>query len=153
MPLTCPHCHSERIHLHNYAKKTCGAIGAVAGATAGAVGIVSGAEIGAFTGLMAGPAGAAIGGIAGAIIGGLFGGATGCAAGVQLGEIIDAHILNNYHCLACQYTFSTHPVAAHDKEGNGDDYPRDRPSDFYQDGHNHASDLQDDVAPSAFSYP
>ncbi|WP_201747171.1 hypothetical protein [Glaciimonas sp. PCH181] len=153
MPLTCPQCHSERIHIHNYAKKTCGAIGAVAGATAGAVGIASGAEIGAVTGLIAGPAGGAIGGIAGAIIGGLLCGATGCAAGVKLGEIIDEHVLDNYHCLACQYAFST-PPAADDHERNDYRSPRDHPPDYDQeDDDDLASDLHDDFFRPDFSHP
>ena len=121
MTLTCPQCKSERIHTNNYAIKACGAIGTVAGATAGVVGTISGAEIGAAAGLIAGPAGAAIGGIAGAIIGGLLGGATGCTAGVKLGEVIDDHVLDNYLCLQCHYTFSNHRSSTDD----GDTYPHD----------------------------
>lgn len=70
MPCTCPQCQSERINTYNYAKRTCGAVGTVAGAVAGAAGCISAAEIGAMAGFIAGPAGAAVGGIAGAVIAG-----------------------------------------------------------------------------------
>jgi hypothetical protein len=130
MPCTCPQCQSEQINTHNYAKRTCGAVGTVAGAVAGAAGCISGAEIGAMAGFVAGPAGAAIGGIAGAVIGGLLGGATGCAAGVKLGEVIDDHVLDNYHCLECHYTFSNHRVPTDNDTNGGYAYPQDRPYDI-----------------------
>ena len=118
MTLSCPHCHSERIHLNNYAKKTCGTIGTVAGAAVGVAGRIGGAEVGALVGLAAGPAGAALGGIAGAIIGGLFGGAAGCAVGVKLGEVVDNNILDNYLCLDCDYTFSKDPPTSDDVQSS-----------------------------------
>jgi len=133
MTRLCPRCQSARIHTNNYAIKACGAIGTVAGATVGVVGVVGGAEIGAAAGFMAGPAGAAIGGIAGAVIGGLLGGATGCAAGVKLGEVIDDHVLDNYLCLACQYTFGNHRVPTDDGESGGYTYQQDPPHDIDQD--------------------
>ncbi|SFI48706.1 hypothetical protein SAMN04515618_13012 [Collimonas sp. OK307] len=144
MTLTCPKCQSDRINTHDYAKRTCGAIGTVAGAVAGAAGCISGAEIGATAGLMAGPAGVAVGGIAGAIIGGLFGGAAGCAAGVKLGEVVDDNVLNNYHCLACSHTFSkkSSSLNASDDTGNGPTYQRDHLNSAGQDRHHdHESDF------------
>ena len=122
MTLSCPQCQSERIHLNNYAKKTCGAIGTVAGAAVGVAGRISGAEVGAIAGLVAGPAGAALGGIAGAIIGGLFSGAAGCAVGVKLGEVVDDNILNNYHCIDCEYTFSKKSSPADDAQPTSHDH-------------------------------
>jgi hypothetical protein len=106
MAVKCPQCKSKRINTYNYAKRTCAAIGTLAGAVAGAASCIAGAEIGAAAGIIGGPAGIAIGGIAGAIIGGLCGGAAGCAAGVALGEVVDDNILDNYYCLDCKYTFS-----------------------------------------------
>jgi hypothetical protein len=137
MTLTCPKCQSDRINTHDYAKRTCGAIGTVAGAVAGAAGCISGAEIGATAGLMAGPAGVAVGGIAGAIIGGLFGGAAGCAAGVALGEVVDDNVLDNYHCLACSYTFSkkSSSLNTDDYPSKGQTYQRDYPHGVGQDQH------------------
>ena len=55
-------------------------------------------------GAVAGP----LGSIAGGIIGGLLGGATGLAAGATLGEIVDRNILDNYHCLSCDFRFGRH---------------------------------------------
>jgi len=115
----CPQCQSDRITTKNYAKKTGGTIGAVAGAAAGAASVLSGAEIGAVTGMLAGPMGAAIGTIAGAIIGGLIGGTAGGATGVKLGEFIDDNILDNYHCIACNYSFSN--KSANQRTGYPDD--------------------------------
>jgi len=62
--------------------------------------------VGASLGIVGGPVGSAIGGLAGAIIGGLFGAAAGGAVGTRVGEAVDDHILDNYQCLACGYTFS-----------------------------------------------
>lgn len=109
MTFTCPKCQSDQIDAKNYAKKAGGTIGTVAGAAFGAVRIVSGAEIGAAIGWVGGPIGATIGGIAGAVIGGLIGGSVGCTAGAKLGEVVDANILDNYYCLACEYNFSKKP--------------------------------------------
>jgi phage tail tape-measure protein len=133
MTLTCPKCQSDRIHTHDYAKRTCGAVGTVAGAVAGASGCIGGAEIGATAGFVAGPAGIVVGGIAGAIIGGLLGGAAGCAAGVKLGEVVDDHVLDNYHCLACLYTFSKNRASSDDSKNRGYPYQQDHPHDIDQD--------------------
>ena len=146
MTLTCPKCQSNRINTYDYAKRTCGAVGTVAGAVAGTASCIGGAEIGATAGFIAGPAGIAVGGIAGAIIGGLLGGAAGCAAGVKLGEVVDDNVLDNYHCLACSYTFSkkSSSLNAGDYASNGQTYPRDHPHSFGQDRHDdddHESDF------------
>ncbi|MET3119986.1 hypothetical protein AAKU64_004234 [Undibacterium sp. GrIS 1.8] len=114
----CPKCQSDRIDTKNYAKKTGGTIGTVAGVVFGAAGVVTGAELGAATGvtagltagLIAGPIGSVIGSIAGAIIGGLVGGTAGCTAGAKFGEMVDETILDNYHCLECDYHFSQQTV-------------------------------------------
>jgi hypothetical protein len=132
MPCTCPQCQSERINTYNYAKRTCGAVGTVAGAVAGAAGCISGAEIGAMAGFIAGPAGSAVGGIAGAVIAGLLGGAAGCAAGVKLGEVVDEHVLNNYYCLQCGYTFGSNSGSSEDEQHRRYTYQQDHSPDFDQ---------------------
>ena len=104
-PLKCPQCESEHIETLNYAKKAGGTIGTVAGAAVGMASALSGAEVGATAGLVAGPVGAIVGGVFGALIGAVVGGSAGCAAGAALGEAIDDTILENYHCLDCDYTF------------------------------------------------
>jgi uncharacterized membrane protein len=92
MSLLCPQCQSEQIVTRNYARRTGGAIGAVAGAAS----------------MIAGPPGTVIGGIAGAIIGGFIGALAGGSAGIALGEAIDNNVLDNYQCLSCQFVFSLH---------------------------------------------
>jgi hypothetical protein len=104
-PLICPRCDSTRIESLNYAKKTGGAIGTVAGGAAGYIGAMSGAEIGATAGMVAGPLGVAVGGLIGALFGAVVGGSAGCAAGAKLGEVVDNTIMSNYHCLDCDHTF------------------------------------------------
>jgi hypothetical protein len=106
MPLACPRCQSERIETRSYGRKAGGAIGTVAGAASGAAGAIGGAEIGATAGLIVGPIGSLLGGFAGAIIGGLIGGAAGGATGAKMGEVVDDAVLDNYRCLACEYTFN-----------------------------------------------
>jgi hypothetical protein len=103
---TCPKCQSTRVDARNLARKTGGAIGTIAGTTSGIAFALSGAETGATVGLLAGPAGAACGAIAGAVIAGLIGGAAGCATGSVFGEILDEKVLDNFHCHACDHTFS-----------------------------------------------
>ncbi len=129
MAVKCPQCKSKRINTYNYAKKTCAAIGTLAGAVAGTAGCIAGAEIGATAGIIGGPACIAIGGIAGAIIGGLCGGAAGCAAGVALGEVVDDNILDNYYCLDCKYTFSKKcsSLNAGCSDSDSPTHPPDRP--------------------------
>lgn len=119
MTLKCPKCQSERIETKNYAKKTGSTIGTVAGAARGAAVVVAGAEIGATAGLIAGPVGVTIGSIAGAIIGGLVGGAVGGAAGAMFGEVVDDNILDNYQCLACEYTFSKKDTSLNADDSTG----------------------------------
>ena len=106
MIIRCPNCNSTRIDTKDIAKKTCGYIGMVGGAATTTTGALSGAELGGTIGMLAGPAGAAIGVVAGSILGTLCGVATGAAAGAKLGEIIDEKVLDNYHCLACDYEFT-----------------------------------------------
>jgi len=106
----CPKCQSLRIETRNYARKVGGAIGTVAGTTSGVAFALSGAEVGATIGVLAGPIGSVCGALAGAVITGLIGGAAGCAAGAAVGEVIDANVLNNYHCLDCGRTFSSKPT-------------------------------------------
>jgi hypothetical protein len=102
----CPRCQSTRVDARNLARKMGGAIGTLAGTTSGIAFALSGAETGATVGLLAGPAGAVCGAIAGAVIAGLIGGAAGCATGSVFGEIVDEKVLDNFHCHACDHTFS-----------------------------------------------
>lgn len=98
--MQCPNCKSDRIEKKNYGKRT----GTVVGAVAGAAG---GAKTGAALGLVAaGPVGAVAGSIAGSIIGALTGGTTGGMIGAKAGEVVDEHVLDNYHCLNCGHDFS-----------------------------------------------
>jgi len=55
--------------------------------------------------MFAGPPGAVIGGVAGAIFGALVAGAAGGSAGATLGEIVDENVLDNFVCLACEFSF------------------------------------------------
>jgi phage tail tape-measure protein len=108
-PITCPMCDSARIETLNYAKKAGGTIGTVTGGAAGYVGAMSGAEVGTTVGLVAGPVGAVVGCLLGALFGAVVGASAGCAAGAKLGEVVDTNIMNNYHCLECDHTFSKQP--------------------------------------------
>lgn len=101
----CPKCRSADIEAADFARRFCGAIGAIAGTTGGMAVALTGAEIG----LLAGPIGAALGAAAGVVIDGIIGGAAGCAAGSRLGSVIDRNILHNLHCHACGYRFSDEP--------------------------------------------
>lgn len=109
-PLRCPHCLSSRIDTRNLARKAGSTIGSVAGATGAMTAALAGAETGAVVGSVAGPLGSVFGGLAGAVIAGLAGSAAGCAAGSVVGAAIDANVLDNYRCLACEHVFSV----AHD---------------------------------------
>lgn len=107
MSLQCPQCQSEQIVTRNYARKTGGAIGTVAGGYGGYTAAFNGARLGSVSaGMILGPPGTVIGGVAGAIIGGFVGALAGGSAGIALGEAIDNNILDNYQCLACEFTFS-----------------------------------------------
>jgi hypothetical protein len=107
MSLQCPQCQSEQVVARNYARKTGGAIGTVAGGIGGYSAALSGARLGsAAAGIVLGPGGTVIGGLAGAIIGGLAGALAGGTAGIALGEVIDNKILDNYQCLSCLFIFS-----------------------------------------------
>ena len=110
MTMICPKCASRDIETRDVAKKTGGALGLLAGAASGVASAMSGADIGASVGsavgLIAGPVGSRLGGLAGTLIGGLLGGVAGGVAGARLGHLIDEQMLDNYHCLACDYRFS-----------------------------------------------
>lgn len=106
MNLNCPKCHSTRIGAKNFGRKTGGVIGTVAGAASGMSDIVRRSPADWAKAPFALPPAAPFSTIASAILGGLFGGAAGCAVGATLGEAVDEHILDNWQCLACGYTFS-----------------------------------------------
>ena len=107
MSLQCPKCQSEQVATRNYARKTGGAIGTIAGGIGGLSAAWNGARIGwATAALIMGPPAMPIGGMAGAIIGCFVGALAGGTAGITLGEAIDNNILDNYQCLGCGYTFS-----------------------------------------------
>jgi hypothetical protein len=107
MSLLCPKCQSEQVVTRNYARKTGGAIGTIAGGIGGLSAALNGARLGGITGgLILGPPGVAYGGMAGAILGGFVGALAGGSAGIALGEVVDNKILDNYQCLCCQFTFS-----------------------------------------------
>jgi hypothetical protein len=99
---TCPVCSSDNIHTRNYGKRSCGAVGTVAGIATGLSSAGGGARVGAAVGTFLGPPGTFLGALLGAIVGGV----AGATAGVSLGEVIDDHILINHECLDCGYTFS-----------------------------------------------
>jgi uncharacterized membrane protein YeaQ/YmgE (transglycosylase-associated protein family) len=62
--------------------------------------------MGATVGVVAGPVGAALGGLFGAVMGGLVGAAAGGTVGSKLGKVVDERVLDNFHCLECDHTFS-----------------------------------------------
>lgn len=49
--------------------------------------------------------GAAVGAVAGTVLSALGGAAAGCSLGIRLGDIADAHLLKDLHCLACGHRF------------------------------------------------
>lgn len=112
----CPSCQSTRIGKKNYGKKAAGVVGASAGTYGGYVSAASGGRVGASIGMAAGPVDATVGGIGGVLIGALLGGATGASAGVILGQVLDEHVFDNYHCLECGYSFSSDLVPRSDLE-------------------------------------
>lgn len=103
--LNCPNCQSPRVEALGYARKIGGGVGTVAGVASGAAGVLGGAEAGAALGSFAGPLGVLFGGLFGAVLGGVAGGVVGCTAGAQLGDAVDANVLQNYRCLSCGYAF------------------------------------------------
>lgn len=106
--LPCPKCHDGLIRPVNRARKAGGAIGTVAGAATGAVGVLKGMKTASdSTGADLGSTAAVLAVVAGAVIGALIGGTTGCEVGARLGQAVDTHVLNNYRCLTCGFTFST----------------------------------------------
>lgn len=92
----CPRCSSTEIVSRNYASKTGGVIGAIAGAGAA----LSGAD-----------SSTTIGGVGGAVLKALIGVAAGCTTGAVMGRAIDDTILDNYECTRCELTFGKHDVS------------------------------------------
>ncbi len=109
MTCICPNCHHEDRRPKNLARKIGGALGAVAGAACGVYGILGTDRIGMgdvrFPGDMEDFQPDLIS-IASATIRGLLGATTGFICGVRLGELIDAHLLENQTCRQCGYPFS-----------------------------------------------
>ena len=102
MEYTCPHCQSKRIVSRNHGRKTCGALGTLAGAHLAVRSIHMGTMIGRFFG----PPGLLLGGTAGLVIAGISGAMLGGSTGARLGTMLDNNVLNNYHCLSCKTSFS-----------------------------------------------
>lgn len=132
MPSACPKCGSTKIERLRKGEQVGAAVGGTAGAAAGVAATVSAATVAAtpaaaaaasapaaaevtkqivsrglplirrfasVAGPLAGPASAALlAGVAGMI--------PALILGAKAGGLVDAHILNNRHCLACQHTFS-----------------------------------------------
>jgi len=95
MHVSCPYCkRSDQVARKSYGKKA----GACIGLTAGAISGAQGARIGAAFGAIAGPSGSVIGAIAG--------GLAGCVAGASMGDVIDREVLYDFHCKACDHSFS-----------------------------------------------
>lgn len=84
--MRCPHCHSLRIVTRDYAQKTCGVLGALVGAAAATDGSRSTSRTGD-------------------ALGALMGAGSGVVAGLNLGQMIDERILNNYVCRDCRAVF------------------------------------------------
>ena len=109
----CPKCGSTKVDKRNHAKRVTTSVGAAAGGTGAGIaaaraGTVAGEKIGGAIGAAAfGPGGKitgeAIGRIAGAVVAGLAGAA---GVGSMAGELIDAHVLNNFQCMECSHAFS-----------------------------------------------
>jgi hypothetical protein len=109
MMITCPSCGSLRTRPLHRGRKTGAGIGMAAGSMGGMAGALSGAESGALVGAWAGPLGLALGSLTGAVFGGLVGGTAGGITGARLGNELDARVLDNHECLACQHTFRSTP--------------------------------------------
>lgn len=105
MTLKCPHCGSDDVRHRNLARKIGGAVGSIAGAASGASGILGAARIGFVVGAPIGPYGALMSAIAAATLRSIVGATIGCEIGTALGELIDAHILENDACRKCGHTF------------------------------------------------
>ncbi|MES2363296.1 MAG: hypothetical protein V4646_16105 [Pseudomonadota bacterium] len=104
----CPNCHQEDTRPRNLARKIGGVLGAVAGAACGVYGILGTDRIGMgdvrfpheWEEFRADPIA-----IAAATLRGLLGATTGALVGIRLGEIVDAHLLENQACRHCGHPF------------------------------------------------
>ncbi len=108
MACICPHCHHEDRRPKNLARKIGGALGAVAGAACGVYGILGTDRIGMDdvhfpediedfrTDLIS---------LAAATLRAIIGATTGCLVGIRLGELVDAHLLENQTCRQCGHPF------------------------------------------------
>ena len=92
----CPNCESTHVVVRHQGRKAGGLIGGITGAS----GLMSGAELGGKLGLLFSPLGSVVGMFTGAVI--------GAVAGANLGGLLDEKVLDNYHCLHCDYCFSHH---------------------------------------------
>ncbi len=108
MACICPNCHHEDRRPKNLARKIGGALGAVAGAACGVYGILGTDRIGMDdvhfpediedlrTDLIS---------LAAATLRAIIGATTGCLVGIRLGELVDAHLLENQTCRQCGHPF------------------------------------------------
>lgn len=106
--MRCPKCHSEEVEQSRWGRRA----GTVLGAGLGfwgalSAGACAGAEGGALAGTLAGPAGTVIGGCAGAILGGITAATATAMVGSKLGDMVDAHVLNDCTCQHCGYRFQS----------------------------------------------
>jgi DNA-directed RNA polymerase subunit RPC12/RpoP len=106
MDIQCPSCGSDRIKERNYAQKTLGTIGAIAGASVGIRTVLHSGRLGMKLGMVAGPTGGVAGMLVGSIFGALVSGSLGCELGAAVGKRVDQSILNNYVCCDCECAFS-----------------------------------------------
>ena len=99
--MKCPKCSSSKIEKRNRAKKGGAALGALAGAALAAKAAKEDAKDGKLAFAMV-----ATGTVLGGITGALAGAGSGALAGAVAGGAIDDHILENYFCHECNYTFN-----------------------------------------------
>ena len=110
MSIQCPKCGSSLITTRDLGRRTCGAVGTVAGGMTGVSSVLASARTGMAIGVVAGPTGSLVGCLAGALIGGLVGAATVGVAGAKLGEVLDQRVLDNHECMHCEHVFSVPPA-------------------------------------------
>lgn len=123
-PPNCPNCSSPRIEHRHLARRVFGTLGSVAGAAGAASRTWASVELGMAVGAgTAGPPGAvigaAIGAVAGTVLSALGGAAAGCSLGIRLGDIADAHLLRDLHCLACGHCFGRKTLLRDPAEPSG----------------------------------
>lgn len=135
MACICPNCHHEDRRPKNLARKIGGALGAVAGAACGVYGILGTDRIGMDdvhfpediedfrTDLIS---------LAAATLRAIIGATTGCLVGIRLGELVDAHLLENQTCRQCGHPFGAGmdyvqrptPFEAASQQGAGNGFAR-----------------------------